>query len=267
MRAASRASTLARSVPALGCLALGCLALGCGSSEGAAGSALAVVSASAAPSGPPAAKAMCDVKSADERVCFEIEDDELAAERERACAGTFSRQASCPRKDITSACRLPDGSVRFGYPPKTLTAQEKACKEVQGAYAAGEVPPPVEGPTLVACEGKYDDACEEETVHTKARLAGVADECRSFGGKFVESGKACGREGARFMCDLKGKRVLVSRAVTSQEAAQRFCTERSGVYVDLAPSPPPSGSAAASASAPIDLDPPPEKADVRIRTQ
>jgi hypothetical protein len=104
-------------------------------------------------------------------------------------------------------------------------------------------------------------------VHTKARLAGVADECRSFGGKFVESGKACGREGARFMCDLKGKRVLVSRAVTSQEAAQRFCTERSGVYVDLAPSPPPSGSAAASASAPIDLDPPPEKADVRIRTQ
>jgi hypothetical protein len=154
-----------------------------------------------------------------------------------------------------------------GYDPADGRARSRGGGGPLDRVAAGEVPPPVEGPTLVACEGKYDDACEEETVHTKARLAGVADECRSFGGKFVESGKACGREGARFMCDLKGKRVLVSRAVTSQEAAQRFCTERSGVYVDLAPSPPPSGSAAASASAPIDLDPPPEKADVRIRTQ
>lgn len=245
-------------------------AVGCGSSGDGAGSSASPTSSpatSASARGPAVARAICDASTTEERACFEMQDDDLIRDRQTACAGDLASDKACPRERIVGTCRLPDGSVRFGYPPKSEAAHEKVCKELQGTFAAGAVAPPVDGPRFVSCDGKYEATCEEEEVYAAPRLARFEDQCRTFGGKFRSM--RCPTEGARFACDLRGKRTIVSRLVTSPVAAERFCTERSGVYRDLTPAPAASASASASASVavPVDPDPPAEKPDFIIRQQ
>lgn len=224
-------------------------------------------SGSAAVAGPSPPKAICDAKTPDDHTCIELDDEELVREREGACAGTFAKSQACPKADIIGICRLPDGSLRYGYPPKTVTSQEKTCKELQGRFAAGAVPPPAEASKVASCEGKYDNACEEEVVHTSARLTALEEECRSFGGTY-KLGAACGRDKARFGCDMKGKRTIVSRVFTTVEASKRFCEERQGTFIDMSGMvAATSASASPSASAPVDEDPPEPKSDVVIRQQ
>ncbi|NUP04701.1 MAG: hypothetical protein HOW73_01430 [Polyangiaceae bacterium] len=264
---------MTRAAVLLGAVLLGCFAVACGSSrddaaQSSAGPSAGAAAASSSVNESAAAKAVCETKTADEHFCVEMDDDELAAEREKSCVSGFARDRSCAREGVLGVCRLPDGSLRFGYPPKTLSSHEKACKELQGRFAAGSTIPAKDNPTVVACEGKYDDACEEEEIFVSTRIGAAADECKAFGGKFRETGRPCVREGARFSCDLPGKRTIVSSHVTSAEAAERFCTERNGKYRDLAPPPASSATAAAaSASAPVDPDPLPAKPDVVIRQQ
>lgn len=242
------------------------IALGCGSSKQAAPSAVVSATASAAKSVRPAdptAKAICDMPSADPRVCFEIDDDELAAEREALCTGRFAKAASCPRADVVGVCKLPDGSLRFGYSPRSASAHETTCKELQGKFAAGVTPPAAEPTLMVACEGKYPDACEEELTHVSTRLQHAEDECRDYGGTF-NKGAGCSRLDARFSCDMVGKKTIVSRAKTNPELSRKFCTDKTARYVEV-PGAMPSASAAPSASVDPDAEPP--KADVVIRQQ
>lgn len=249
-------------------LLLGALtALACGESSPAGPSAApsgASQSAVATVSGP-RAKAVCSLLSGDDRSCFEYEDDELVREREPSCQGTFAKDSTCPRSDVLGVCRLPDGSLRYGYPPKTLVMHEKACKEVQGAFAAGSAPPPKDPVTTTRCDGKYESACEEEQVHTMARLRASEDECRSFGGHYHVGGK-CAREAALAECDLQGKRTIVLAGPANPDARKRFCDERSGALIEIA-KPAASASASASAGPAPDEDPPAPKADVVIRRQ
>lgn len=240
------------------------------SGAAASSTSAAAVSASASSTGravDSSVVAMCDAATPSDHVCFEISDTELADERRSACAGRFARGEACPRADVVGVCRLPDGSLRLGYPPRSVTNHEKACRELQGRFAAGAAPPPADPVVVVRCEGKYPSACEEETVHTATRATTVQQECHDFGGSF-KSGEGCDRTTAAFLCDLPGKRTIVSRLATTREAAERFCAERSARYIDLAPAPAASASASAGASAaPVDLDPPEAKGDVVIRQQ
>lgn len=235
----------------------------------ASSSSAAAVSASASSRAPadPSVAAICDAATPSDHVCFEIYDAELADERRAACAGRFARGEPCSRAEVVGVCRLPDGSLRFGYPPRSVSNHEKACKELQGHFAAGSAPPAADPVVVLRCEGKYPSACEEETVHTTARATTAQQECHDFGGTF-KSGGGCDRTAATFSCDLPGKRTIVSTLATSPEAAERFCTERTARYIALSPSAAPGASASASAtSAPIDLDPPEPKGDVVIRQE
>lgn len=244
------------------------LALGCGSSKEVAPSAVASATSSVAKSAAPAlpsAKAICDLTGpqTDPRVCIEIDDDELATEREALCSGRFAKVASCPRADVVGVCRLPDGSLRFGYPPRSASAHESTCKELQGKFAAGPTPPPAEPALKVACEGKYPDACEEEEIYVATRLLPAEDECRDYGGTF-NKGAGCSRLDMRFSCDLVGKKTIVSRAKTGPEESRKFCSDKTARYVEV-PGATPSASAAPSGSAEPDAEPP--RPDVIIRQQ
>ncbi len=225
-------------------------------------SARASASATSAPPVAPVANAICEIKSGDEHSCLELGDAELAAERETACGGAFLRDTSCPRDGVLGSCRLPDGTLSYGYPPKTVALLEKACQASQGRFAPGDKPPAPERVTMTSCRGKYENACEEEEVHAGPRLKPAEDECRTFGGSFT-SGTGCSREGALATCDLKGKRTVVMRGPASPDARRRFCDERTGKLNEIAPA----SSASASAAPAIDEDPPSPKPDAVIRVQ
>jgi hypothetical protein len=224
--------------------------------------AKASASATSAVPAVPAAKAICEIKSGDEHSCLELGDVELAAERENACGGAFLRDSSCPREDVLGTCRFPDGTLSFGYPPKTVALLERACQASQGRFAAGDKPPPPERVTMTSCRGKYEKACEEEEVHAAPRLKPAEDECRTFGGSFT-SGTGCSRDGALATCDLKGKRTVVMLGPASADARKRFCDERGGKLNEIAPA----TSASASAAPAVDEDPPSPKPDAVIRVQ
>lgn len=225
--------------------------------------ARASASAAAVSTAATVAKAVCEIKSGDEHSCLELGDSELAAERENACGGAFLRDSSCPRENVLGVCRFPDGTLSFGYPPKTVALLERACQASQGRFAAGDKPPPADRVTLTSCRGKYEKACEEEEVHAPPRLKPAEDECRTFGGSFT-SGTGCSREGALATCDLKGKRTIVMLAPPSPDARKRFCDERGGKLSEIAP---PATSSSASAAPAVDEDPPSPKPDAVIRVQ
>lgn len=209
-----------------------------------------------------AAVAICEIKSGDEHSCLELGDAELANEREAACGGAFMRDRSCPREGVLGVCRFPDGTLSFGYPPKTTALLEKACQASQGRFAVGDKPPPADRVTLTSCRGKYEKACEEEEVHANPRLKPAEDECRTFGGSFT-SGTGCSRDGALATCDLKGKRTIVMQGPASPDARKRFCDERGGKLIEIAPA----TSASVSAAPAVDEDPPSPKPDAVIRVQ
>jgi hypothetical protein len=203
------------------------------------------------PSGPRPLKA-CDLPGEGEHVCYELFDEELANEEKRACAPTVDGR--CPAKDRSGACRLPDGSVRYGYPPKTPQQIEKQCKESLGKYSPTGEPPPGDEPVLVSCVGKQGGACEEEQAFVEARAKHVESECAMYGGTF-KRGEPCPREGVLSTCDLPGKRTVVflpaPQGTERDEFGedQRLCESRRGRFVQ-------SGAAAsASASAAPAADP------------
>lgn len=226
------------------------------------GTATASASATAAMPAVPAANAICEIKSGDEHSCLELGDAELAAERESACGGAFLRDTSCPRENVLATCRFPDGTLSYGYPPKTVALLERACQASQGRFAAGDKPPPADRVTMTSCRGKYEKACEEEEVYATPRLKPAEDECRTFGGSFT-SGTGCSREGAIATCDLKGKRTIVMLGPPNADARKRFCDERGGKLIEIAPA----TSASASAAPAVDEDPPSPKPDAVIRVQ
>jgi hypothetical protein len=197
----------------------------------------------------------CVVDADPERYCVEFGDAEARAEWVTHCPGSIV-DASCKRQDVIGSCRLPDGSVKVGYPPRPASLYERQCKESQGDYFAGVVAPAEHAITITSCVGKYEEACEEEEVHAKARLFVAEDECRSFKGTF-HHGKACPTEGLLARCDLPGKRMLLVTSPPSSEARARFCAQKKGKLEDLAP--------AASGSALADPDPPPEKSEIDVR--
>jgi hypothetical protein len=111
--------------------------------------------------------------------------------------------------------------------------------------------------TIASCVGKYDEACEEEEIHTKVRLLVAEDECASFQGTF-QRGKACPTDGLLARCDLPGKRTLLVTGPASRDARARFCAQKNGKLEELAP--------ASSASALVpDPDPPAEKSEIDVR--
>jgi hypothetical protein len=224
--------------------------------------ARASASATAVLAPAPVANAICEIKSPDEHTCLELGDAELAIEREGACEGGFFKDKGCPREGVLGVCRLPDGTLSFGYPPKTVALLERACQAGQGRFAAGDKPPPADRVTMTSCRGKYVAACEEEEVHATPRLKPAEDECRTFGGSFT-SGTGCARDAALATCDLKGKRTVVMVGPPSPDARKRFCDERGGKLTEIAPA----TSASASAAPAIDEDPPAPKPDAVIRVQ
>lgn len=221
-------------------------------------------SASAAPAAPASeiVEAICETTSIDDHSCLELGDEELTKEREGACEGKFVRDAACPREGVLGVCRLPEGTVRFGYPPKTLALLEKACQASQGRFAAGDKPPTPDLVTMTSCVGKYESACEEEEIHATPRLKPAEEECRTFGGVF-HAGTGCPRESALALCDLKGKRTVVLSGPPSLDARKRFCSEREGKLFEAVPSP----SSSASAAPAVDEDPRAPKPDAIIRVQ
>ncbi len=235
------------------------LAVGCGqdakpsatsaASSGAppaAGSASAAASSQAAPG----AVAICDVVTPEEHTCFEFHDEEIASERARVCAAGLVRGGACPAKDRLGACRLPDGSVRYGYPPRTQQQSERACKDARGIHANGSTAPPPDPRVLLSCRGKHKGACEEETTFTAGRAAQIRDDCSTFGGLLSE-GEACSRDRAVATCDLEGKRFIVfypDEQLEEPDERRKFCEERNGKYAELAPSAASSASASAGPS-------------------
>jgi hypothetical protein len=205
----------------------------------------------------PASFGSCVVEADPERFCVEFGDAETRSEWASHCKGTMV-DAPCKRQDVIASCRLPDGALRVGYPPRPASLYERQCKESQGDYFAGTVPGPEHAITITSCAGKYDEACEEEEVHAKARLLVAEDECTSFKGTF-QRGKGCPTDGLLARCDLPGKRTLLVTGPANPDARARFCSQKKGKLEELAP--------AASASAPVapDPDPPPEKAEIDVR--
>lgn len=247
-------------------LMVACLALtsGCSSKPEASGTSASAAVSAQSPASPadPKAKGVCEVETPDEHACTELWDDELVSEQEPTCTGKFSKGRACPRADLVGVCRLPDGSLRYGYPPKTPTTHEKRCKESQGKWSLGSAIPTADPDATVSCANKWDGMCEEEVVRLASRVGFAKDECATFGGTFSASG-GCSREGATSLCDLRGKRTVVMTKPDSVEARQRFCESKGGKLVSTAPPPDPS----ASASAAVDEDPPSPKPDVVIRKE
>jgi hypothetical protein len=266
VRALGRVATAALLTLALG-------ACGGDATGGAAASSSAGVPAMAAPTSSATPRdrdaASCDVRSAEEHYCLEYRDPVLASERERACAPGLKRGEACPARDRLGACRLPDNSVRWAYPPKTPEQHEKACRASFGKWATGEVAPLPDPATTLRCEGKYDGVCEEETSYTGARTRKAEEECSQFGGRFSAEG-GCPRTGAVAICDLDGPRSLVVAA--SAVDARSICDKRAGRYQPTAEAAA-AASASASASSAAEAQPPeaeppePPKADVILRTQ
>jgi hypothetical protein len=189
--------------------------------------------------------------SPDEHTCFEFNDAELFDERAKLCGDGSRRHSTCPTKDVLGACRLPDGSVRYGYPPKTPLQHEKYCKEARGKYAPGINAPPPDPKTLLACRGKHKGACEEEESFTNARVEHAKDECSAYGGTLV-AGEGCDRDRAAAICDLEGKRTIVfypDGELEEPDEQQRFCEERRGKFTALTPAPAASGAPSAGPSA------------------
>jgi len=187
----------------------------------------------------PNALGICDMASPDEHVCFEFTDAELFDERARICGTGSRRDAACPAQDVIGTCRLPDGSVRFGYPPKTPLQHEKYCKEARGKYAVGPDAPPPDKRTLIACRGKHKGACEEEESFTLARVEHAKDECSAFGGTFV-TGEGCDRDKSVATCDLEGKRTIVfypDGQLEEPDEQKTFCEERRGKFAGTVPAP------------------------------
>ena len=219
------------------------LLLGCGQGGGASTSASVSASVPASASAPaaaagPKALAICDTKTPEEHVCFEFSDEELAAERARVCPGGLVGDAVCPTAERSAACRLPDGSVRYGYPPRTVAQHEKHCREAKGKFSPSSEAPPPDRRVLLSCRGKLKGACEEEVTYTLLRLGQANDDCAAFGGLFA-LGDPCPRGRAISTCDLEGKRTIVFYPEGDFEEAgdrQRFCEERRGKYVELTPS-------------------------------
>lgn len=236
-------------------------ALGCGDRAGTTASASA--SAPAPTAATPAAaipRGICDVASADDHSCTELWDDELAREQEPSCGGAFARSKACAREDVVGVCRLPDGSARFGYPPKTATMHEKRCRENQGKWAAGAAAPPADPDATVSCADKWEKGiCEEEIVRLASRTAIAKEDCATLGGTFAPNA-ACSRDGAVSLCDLRGKRTLVMAKPDSVDARKRFCESKGGKLVEAAAPP-------GSASAAVDEDPVAPKPDVIIRKE
>lgn len=231
--------------------ALFLLLVACGDKSEAlsSASAPAPVASSAAPAKPPGALAICDSLTSDDHACFEFEDEELATERARVCPTGVVRSASCPTKDRMSACRLPDGSIRYGYPPRTTQQHEKHCREARGKFAPNGTAPPIDPKALFSCRGKHKGACEEELTFTTSREEQAKDDCVAFGGLFA-AGEACARDRAIATCDLEGKRTIVFYPEAELEDVNErvtFCETRHGKYAALTPEGAPSASAGASA--------------------
>ncbi|NUO47985.1 MAG: hypothetical protein HOV80_03920 [Polyangiaceae bacterium] len=221
-------------------------------------SAPAPLALSAAPK-PPGALAICDSLSADDHACFEFEDEELATERARVCPTGIVRDARCPTKDRMSSCRLPDGSIRYGYPPRTTAQHEKHCKEARGKFSPTGTAPPPDPKALFSCRGKHKGACEEELTFTTAREEQAKDDCLAFGGLFA-AGEACVRDRAIATCDLEGKKTIVFYPEAELEEANervKFCETRFGKYAALTPEGAPSASAGPSAGPAPSAGPPP----------
>lgn len=243
--------------------------VGCGGEEPKPGpSAVASIAASAPAPAKPTAPGVCDMPGENEHMCIEYATDELATEREAACAAGLKRNASCPENDRLGSCRLPDGSARFSYPPRTAEQAEKSCKEVKGKFAAGAAAPLPDPKATIRCDGKLDGGCEEETCYTEARAKQAEEECATYGGK-VSRDEVCARDAVLATCDLDGLRTLVfKRGAIAQGQAERYCTDRRGRFALATGDAPASASASASASAGEPVDEPPEpKADVVIRSQ
>ena len=193
---------------------------------------------------------ICDMASPDDHVCFEFDDAELFDERARICGTGSRRHSTCPTKDVIGTCRLPDGSIRYGYPPKTPLQHEKACKEARGKYAPGSDAPPADAKTLIACRGKHKGACEQEDSFTSARIEHAKDECSAYGGTFV-TGEGCDRDKVVATCDLEGKRTIVfypDGELEEPDEQQKFCEERRGKFVSLAANPAASASSTSTAA-------------------
>jgi hypothetical protein len=203
----------------------------------------------------PASFGSCVVDAEPERFCVEFGDAETREEWTGHCKGTIA-DTPCKRQDVVASCRLPDGAVRIGYPPRPASLYERQCKESQGDHFAGSVAPAEHAVTLTSCVGKYDEGCEEEEIHAKARLLVAEDECTSFKGTFER--KACPQEGLLARCDLPGKRTVLVTGPANPDARARFCTQKKGKLKELAPASP-------SAEVAPDPDPPPEKGDIDVR--
>ena len=213
-----------------------------------------VVSALAVSAGPVLGR--CEMRSEVENYCLEFQDAEIEAEWKSLCGGVFG-EGRCSMEGAVGACRLPDGTVRVGYPPRPSSYFERACRESQGQWHAGSTLSTTHTVVVASCSGKYEEACEEEEIHSTSRLAPAEDECKSFGGSF-QKGRACPRETLLSECDLPGKKRLLMTGPANPEARGRFCTQKKGKLINRAPEPAPSASVAP------DLDPPPEKGEVEV---
>lgn len=214
--------------------------------------------ASAAPvSTGPVIYGSCAVATEDDNDCLEFRDPEIAAEWKGQCKGTFSERA-CPRANVTGSCRYPDGTLRLGFPPRPNTFYDRACKDAQGQYLAAATLPEEHEVVLASCTGKYDEGCEEEEIHSPARVAIAEDECRSLQGTWSR-GKPCPRENLVGECDLPGKRRVFMTSPQNADARNRFCTQKRGRLVGASPTP------TSSQSAEPDPDPPAERGEIEIR--
>ncbi|MBL9024116.1 MAG: hypothetical protein JNL21_18125 [Myxococcales bacterium] len=229
-------------------LLVACGDKGAGSGSASAQAAPPASASAPAPASGPKALAICDTQTTDEHACFEFSDEEIVAERARVCPGGVVRDAACPVTDRIAACRLPDGSVRYGYPPRTVLQHEKHCREAKGKFSPSADAPPPDRKVVLSCRGKLKGACEEEETYTLQRLNQANEDCATFGGLFA-SGDPCPRDRAISTCDLEGKRTIVfypEGELEEPSERQTFCEERRGKYVELTPAP----SASASPSAP-----------------
>lgn len=196
------------------------------------------------------------MRSEVENYCLEFQDAEIEAEWKSLCGGVFG-EGRCSMADAVGACRLPDGTVRVGYPPRPSSFFERACRESQGQWHPGTTLSPTHAVVVASCSGKYEEACEEEEIHSAPRLAAAEDECKSFGGTWKKD-RTCAREALLSECDLPGKKRLFMTGPANPEARERFCSQKKGKLINRAP------EAVPSASVAPDLDPPPEKGEVQI---
>jgi hypothetical protein len=253
---------------------------GCKGGDPSTGASSAAVGPAGAPlttaTSRPRGRSICDVATEADHVCVEYDDRALADEKRRSCPSGMRDDARCPEADKLGACRLPDGSVRWTYPPRTPEQHDKACREARGKWSLGDIEPAADPLVVVRCEGKYERTCEEETIHVAARTKQASEECAQFGGTFGSDGP-CPRAMSPGSCDLEGLRTLVYSP--GADDPKGTCEKRGGRFVanvDAAPvtsasampsaSAPLSASAPPSASAPLE-EPEPPPAEIRLRTQ